>query len=96
MNFQTHFTEAHTALMRVQGSLMHGSVFHQANATIAALSTKMTAICTDLMQSMNVLTLAQAEAELNPTISAAPHMNATSSVCKSSLIISLSKSTATN
>ena len=37
--FKNHFTDAHTALIKVRSNSMRGSSFHQANATIEALST---------------------------------------------------------
>ena len=40
-NFKTHFTTAHTELSKVRGASMRGSSFHQANATVEALTSKM-------------------------------------------------------
>ena len=54
--FKTHFTDAHTALSEVRGTSMRGTHFHQANATIEALRTDMSAIRNDLMEGISALT----------------------------------------
>lgn len=67
--FKNHFTDAHTALIKVRGNSMRGSSFYQANATIEALSTEMTAIRNDLMNSINSLAIGQEETFCNETAS---------------------------
>ena len=56
-NFKTHFTTAHTELIKVRGKSMRGTAFHQANATVAALSTEMNNIRNDLVDSINSLAI---------------------------------------
>ncbi len=56
-NFKNHFTDAHIALQRVRGTSMRGSAFHQANATVAALSTEMNNIRNDLIEGINALSI---------------------------------------
>jgi len=54
-SFKTHFTTAHTELARVRGTSMRGSSFHQANATVAALTEQMQHIRNDLREEINSL-----------------------------------------
>jgi hypothetical protein len=54
-HFKTHFTTAHTELARVRGNSMRGSAFHQANATVEALTAEMHNIRNDLREEMNSL-----------------------------------------
>ena len=77
-NFKIHFTDAHTKLAKVRGSSMRGTVFHHANATVAALSTEMTNIRNDLMEKIICLTLQMQEdssppQESNPSDSIQDH-----------------------
>ena len=72
-NFKNNYTDAHTALINVRGNSMRGSSLHQANATIEALSTEITAIRNDLMNSINSLAIAEEEASSNETISTVAH-----------------------
>ena len=69
--FKTHFTQAHTELSRVRGSTMQGSVYHQANATIAALGNEIASIRTEVIDSINSLSVR------DPSPSSDQHMLAT-------------------
>ena len=71
-NFKTHFTEAHTELSRVRGASMRGSAFHQANATVAALSAEMHNIRNDLVESINSLSFQESDDTSPPPTEESP------------------------
>jgi hypothetical protein len=66
-NFKLHFTTAHTELSKVRGTSMRVSAFHQANATVAALSAEMSTFRDDVVESINSLTLSTQEDDTLPS-----------------------------
>jgi hypothetical protein len=71
-NFKEHFTKAHNELIKVRGASMRGSAFHQANATVAALSSEIQNIKNDVVESINSLSLQINDEPFPPTESMPP------------------------
>ena len=71
-NFKSHFTLAHIEVAKVRDTSMRGTVFHQANATVEALTAEMVHIRDELVESINSLSTVIPPTDMPPALPSPP------------------------